>query len=188
MNWSLGGLAADVPPVVVTVTSTVPAGRGGGGGDLGGRVHGEAEAAVPPKLTAVAPVKSVPVMVTTVPPVVGPVFGEIAETDGTYEYLSPVDVGLVSPPTSAVTSTAPEPAGTVPVQVVVEAQETFVAALAPKSRTVAPRLVENLDPVTVTVPPPAAFPLLGVMAETVGPHMRGSRPPALGVPSPVAMS
>ena len=37
---------------------------------------------MPPKLTALAPVKSVPVMVTTVPPAVGPEAG-----------LTPVTVG-----------------------------------------------------------------------------------------------
>ena len=54
----------------------------GGGGELGGRVDGVAEAAVPPKLTALAPVRLVPVTVTTVPPVVGPEAG-----------LTPVTVG-----------------------------------------------------------------------------------------------
>ena len=42
----------------------------------------KAVAAVVPKLTAVAPVKSVPVMVTEVPPAVGPTVG-----------LTPVTVG-----------------------------------------------------------------------------------------------
>lgn len=36
-----------------------------------------------PKSTAVAPVKFVPVMITTVPPVAGPMFGEMAVTVGT---------------------------------------------------------------------------------------------------------
>ena len=40
---------------------------------------------MPPKLTAVAPLKSVPVMVTTVPPVVGPLLG-----------LTPVTLGGVT--------------------------------------------------------------------------------------------
>ena len=44
-----------------------------------------AEAAVAPKLTALAPVNPVPVMVTEVPPVVGPEFG-----------LTPVTVGGVT--------------------------------------------------------------------------------------------
>ena len=40
---------------------------------------------MPPKLTAVAPLKLVPVMVTTVPPVVGPLLG-----------LTPVTLGGVT--------------------------------------------------------------------------------------------
>ena len=43
------------------------------------------EAAVPPKLTALAPVRLVPVTVTTVPPVVGPEAG-----------LTPVTVGAAA--------------------------------------------------------------------------------------------
>ena len=39
-------------------------------------------AAVPPRVTAVAPVKSVPVMVMAVPPSVEPLFGEILVTVG----------------------------------------------------------------------------------------------------------
>ena len=39
-------------------------------------------AAVAPNVTAVAPVKPVPVTVTTVPPVCGPVVGEIEVTVG----------------------------------------------------------------------------------------------------------
>jgi hypothetical protein len=45
-------------------------------------------AAAAPKVTAVAPVNPVPVIVTVVPPVVGPAVGEIDVTVGaaTYEY------------------------------------------------------------------------------------------------------
>ena len=39
-----------------------------------------AVAATPPKVTLVAPVKSVPVIVTNCPPVLGPLLGEAAET------------------------------------------------------------------------------------------------------------
>jgi hypothetical protein len=39
-------------------------------------------AGVPPNRTAVAPVKLLPVMVTGVPPVAGPLFGEIDVTVG----------------------------------------------------------------------------------------------------------
>ena len=70
--WSLA-LVALVPPGVVTVMSTVPADAGGRGrGDRGGAVDREAGRVVAPNLTAVAPVKLVPVIVTLVPPAVGP--------------------------------------------------------------------------------------------------------------------
>jgi len=41
-----------------------------------------AAAATPPNVTPVAPVKPLPVMVTTVPPVIGPVVGVIELIDG----------------------------------------------------------------------------------------------------------
>ena len=73
---------AEVPPGVVTVTSTVP--------DPAGEVA-EMDvalftitpvAAVVPNLTLVAPVKPVPVTVTEVPPLVGPPEGFTALTVG----------------------------------------------------------------------------------------------------------
>jgi hypothetical protein len=71
----------DVPPTVVTVTSTVPTPAGAVAvievDELTVIVAG-----VPPKLTAVAPPRSVPVIVTVVPPPRGPVFGEIDVTAG----------------------------------------------------------------------------------------------------------
>jgi hypothetical protein len=81
VNWSAPEVA-DVPPVVVTLTSTtlVPAGEVA--------VIWVAEltvnpaAAVAPKATAVVPEKLVPVMITTVPPLPGPVVGEIEVTAG----------------------------------------------------------------------------------------------------------
>jgi hypothetical protein len=45
------------------------------------------EALLLPNLTAVAPVKSVPVIVTLVPPFVDPVFGEIPVTVGGAIYV-----------------------------------------------------------------------------------------------------
>ncbi len=65
-------------PALVTVTSTVPVAGRRGGGDRGGGVDGEPMAGVVPKSTAVAPVKPVPVMVTVVPPAVGPAVGRDA--------------------------------------------------------------------------------------------------------------
>ena len=81
MNWSPADVV-EVPPDVVTLTSTVPVPAG----DVA--VIDVAEttlmpvAAVAPKLTAVAPVNPVPVMVTDVPPTPGPEVGAIDVTVG----------------------------------------------------------------------------------------------------------
>ena len=74
MNWSAAEVA-EVPPVVVTVTSTVPVPAGDVAVIEVDETTVKAVAAVVPKFTAVAPVKPVPVMVTAVPPVAGPVAG-----------------------------------------------------------------------------------------------------------------
>ena len=72
-----------LPPKAVTVTSTRTKGmRGSGGGDGGALTTTMAVAAVPPKVTLVAPVKPVPVMVTAVPPAIGPPTGETLVTVG----------------------------------------------------------------------------------------------------------
>ncbi|HET6963194.1 MAG TPA: hypothetical protein VFH58_00375 [Acidimicrobiales bacterium] len=74
---------ADVPPGVVTVTSTVPAAPAGEVAVT--RVESTAMTSVAglaPKLTPVAPVRLVPVIVTDVPPALGPDEG-----------LTPVTVG-----------------------------------------------------------------------------------------------
>ncbi len=67
-----------MPPGVVTATSTRPAACAGVGQviEVPAMVQDAKVADVPPKLTSVAPVKSVLVMVTLVPPAVGPMFGE----------------------------------------------------------------------------------------------------------------
>jgi len=75
-------------------------------------------ALVLPNLTAVAPVKLAPVIVTLVPPAVGPLFGEIEVTAGpvaVYVNLSAALVALVSPLMDTVMSTVPVPAGEVTV-------------------------------------------------------------------------
>ena len=75
MYWS-AELVALVPPVVVTVMSTVPAVPAGEVAVIWVSLSTvKLCAGVLPKLTAVAPVKPVPVIVTVVPPVVGPAVG-----------------------------------------------------------------------------------------------------------------
>ena len=81
MNWS-AALVALVPPPVVTVTSTVPL----LGGDVAvievALLTTNHAAAVLPNFTAVAPLRLVPVMVTLVPPALGPVLGLMPVTVG----------------------------------------------------------------------------------------------------------
>ena len=69
------------------------------------------------------------------------------------------------PVVETVTETAPVPAGTVTVSEVELIRLTPVPAVEPKSTVGTP---ENPVPVTVTLLPPAAGPLFGLTAVTVG--------------------
>ena len=71
-----------VPPLVVTVTLTVPIPAGEVAVIWVALLMVKEPAALLPNLTAVAPEKLVPVMVTLVPPDVGPVFGMTLITVG----------------------------------------------------------------------------------------------------------
>src|SRR5690606_3044707 len=72
-----------VPPGVVTATSTAPAACAGVIAVIWVALsRGKLVAAVPPNVTAVAPVGSAPVRTTLVPPVAGPVAGETGERAG----------------------------------------------------------------------------------------------------------
>ena len=81
MYWSAADVA-DVPPVVVTLTSTVPVPAGDVAVIWVAELTVKVVAAVAPKITAVAPVNPVPLMVTVVPPDPGPEVGEIDVTVG----------------------------------------------------------------------------------------------------------
>ncbi len=81
MNWS-AAVVADVPPDVVTLTSTVPAPAGEVAVIEVEETTVTPTAAVAPNVTAVAPDKLVPVIVTVVPPPPGPPVGEIDVTVG----------------------------------------------------------------------------------------------------------
>jgi len=78
----------DVPPGAVTVTSTAPAVCAG---EVAVMLVADTtvndEAAVEPNDTPVAPVKFVPVIVTLVPPAVGPAAGVSDVTVGDAEYV-----------------------------------------------------------------------------------------------------
>ena len=72
-----------VPPGVVTVTSTVPADCAGSSAVmLVAPLTVKLVAVVEPKVTAVAPVRLVPVIVTLLPPAVGPEVGFTLVTVG----------------------------------------------------------------------------------------------------------
>ncbi len=180
MNWSPGGLSADVSPLAVAVTSTVPVPAGDVAVQLVADEQFTAVAGLPePKSNTVLPdpvAKLVPVMVTDVPPAAAPEVGltavTVGEGGGTVSYVNWSPGGLsadVSPLAVAVTSTVPVPAGDVAVQLVADEQFTAVAGLPePKSNTVLPDPVAKLVPVMVTDVPPAAAPEVGLTAVTVG--------------------
>ena len=82
MNWSLE-LVALVPSAVTTVISTTPADPAGEVAVIWlAELTVKLVAFVLPNLTAVAPVKLVPVMVMLVPPAVGPFVGDMPVTVG----------------------------------------------------------------------------------------------------------
>ena len=81
MNTSAADVVL-VPSAVVTVTSTVLAAPAGAVAVIWVGPFTVYAAGVEPKVTPVAPVKLVPVMVTDVPPVVEPEVGETPVTEG----------------------------------------------------------------------------------------------------------
>ena len=70
------------PPAVVTTTSRAPDVPVGVVITIEVEVLAPSVAAAPPTVTLVTPVRLVPVMVTEVPPVAGPEFGEIVPIVG----------------------------------------------------------------------------------------------------------
>ncbi len=126
------------------------------------------DAGVEPNATAVAPVKFVPVIVTLVPPAVGPVEGATPNTvgAGTYVNSSPGPVALVTPAVVTVTSTTPDPCGEVAVIDVPLPLTTNVdAGFEPNATAVAP---VKFVPAIVTLVPPAVGPVDGATPDTVG--------------------
>lgn len=166
MNWSAGP-AALVPPGAVTVMSTVPVPAGEVAVMEVGEFTVKPVAAVLPKVTAVAPVKPVPVMVTDVPLAARPDEGAIWVTSGAGIYVnwSAAEVALVPPVVVTVMSTVPVPTGDVAVMDVSEFMLKVLAAVLPKVTALAP--VKPV-PVIVTDVPPAAGPDEGAIWVTAG--------------------
>src|ERR1700722_1739324 len=113
MNWSALEVA-EVPPGVVTVTSTVAVDSAG----LTAVISVEETsttlvAPVDPKSTSAGEVKLLPVIVTVLPPAVDPEVGLTVVTAGaaTYVNSSADEVELVPWGVVTVTFTVPDPAG-----------------------------------------------------------------------------
>ena len=172
MNFELAD-AADEPPGVVTTTSTVPAVFAGLVAVTVVAFRTEnVVAGVPPNDTPVAPVRLVPVTVTTVPPAVDPLDGDNDVTVGAgevgawYVNFEPADAADDPPGVVTTTSTVPADfAGDTAVIDVPEFTTTPVAAVPPKVTPVAP---VRFVPVIVTDVPPAVEPLDGLKLVTVG--------------------
>jgi hypothetical protein len=181
VNWSADDVA-EVPPGVVTVMSSVAAPALAGAAaviELAESTVTEL-AGVDPNATAEPLVKPVPVIVTLVPPAVGPLDGLTSVTVGAESYVywsagvaEDVNWLFVEPLTMlSVTMTSTVPgvafAGTAAVIEVLETTSTRGAGFefdGPKL-TVAP--LPKLVPVIVTVEPPPSCPTFGVTDVTVG--------------------
>jgi hypothetical protein len=96
VNWDAAEVA-DVPLTVVTVTSTTPAACAGAVAVIDVALFTVKLAGEPPNETAVAPVRSVPVMITDVPPAVGPADGLSATTVGAGSVLRHPNVAVIEP-------------------------------------------------------------------------------------------
>lgn len=161
-------LIALVPLGVVTVTSAMPAPAGEVAVICVGPSTEKLAADVAPKWTALADAKSVPVIVTLVPPAAGPDDGLTPVTvgGGTNVNLSAEVVAVVPPGVVTVTSCAPAlPAGETAVSWVGEMGVT-TAALDPPNLT--PVALARLVPVIVTTVPPSVGPDAGLTPVTVG--------------------
>ena len=154
--------------VPVTVTSTVPLPAGEVAVIWVDELTVKLAAAALPKLTAVAPVKLLPVMVTVVPPDAGPPVGLILVTAGTVMKVnwSAAEVALV--PFGVVTMMSFVPLGNAGVITVIWVSELTVKLGAPDGPNPIDVAPVKLTPVMVTAVPPDVGPLVGLMPVTIG--------------------
>jgi len=123
-------------------------------------------ALVPPKVTDVAPVKFVPVIVTTVPPEVEPEIGlkevAVGAAEPTNVYAPPaVPPGVVT----VRTANPADFAGATTVSWVAELTVNAVAGVPPK---LTEDVLSKLVPVTITVLPPLTGPVFGLIVVIAG--------------------
>ena len=141
--------------------------------DRRGVDDGDVRRGLPPIVTDALGEKVLPVIVTTVPPVVGPLEGAIPVTAGTaprdvnaLRMLAACASGLVTTMSTGLAVCA----AVLAVMVVAVSTVTFVAGT-PPSDTAAP--VWKLAPVIVTVVPPVIGPLAGEIDVSEGAGSRG---------------
>src|SRR5262245_19968808 len=157
-----------VPPAVVTETSTAPAACAGVIAMIVVALSTvKLVAATPPIVTAVAPVKFVPVIVMLVPPNVLPVFGLMEPIVGAgVKYVNTEDIVAVPPGVVTAISTSPAACGGVTMMIVVELITVTLVAATPPTTT--PTMSVKLVPVMVTAVPPSVLPVLGPIEPIVG--------------------
>jgi hypothetical protein len=169
VNWS-DGETADVPPGVVTFTSTCPAAWAGATATIMPEplIANEA-AATPPKLTNVAPEKLLPKIVTEVPPAVEPVLMLRLLTTGAADWnvnWSALEVGDVRAELTTLTSTTPaDSAGETAVIDVLELTANDEAAWPPN---ITPLTFVKFVPMITTCVPPAVVPSVVPRPVTAG--------------------
>src|SRR5260221_8204372 len=119
-------------------------------------------AAMVPRVTVAPAAKLVPVIVTAVPPPLGPLVGDTLPTVGAGpRYVKPLlSVPLCPPGLVTVTATAPAACAAVVAVIVVALTMTMPVAAVPPIVTVAP--AANPLPAIVTAGPPAPGPPPGV--------------------------
>lgn len=122
--------------------------------------------AVPPNVTPVVPVKFVPVIVTVVEPVVGPLDGVMLVMVGATTNVNPFT--SVADPPGVVNTTFTAPAVLAGVTTVTEVALTFVSEVPVAPPNVTPVVPLKLVPVIVTAVPPAVWPVDGDTVEIVG--------------------
>lgn len=116
-------------------------------------------ASIPPIVSEVAPVKSLPLIVTSVPPAVLPVNGKIPLIEAGVTKVKEANMLLGPPPVRTITPAAPTgPSGVIQVSVVSSTTVILVETALPNATDVAP---VRFVPVIVTIFPPALFPAGG---------------------------
>ena len=157
------------PPPVLTITSTGPAVR----------VTGVLQVIVvsltaltvvalnPPNRTEVAPLKLIPVIVTTFPPVVPPKGGEMLVMTGGKIYVKGEDFLVGPPPVVTIMPTGPGAirAGVIQVNVLLSITVNVEQLKSPTVTSVAP--IKSV-PIIVTVFPPVVLPKFGEMLVSLG--------------------